>query len=132
MNNILFIIYEFPPLSRGGVYRSTGFIKYLQEFDINPIVMTLDQQDFPKVYGDVKLDDTIGEGYLHNIEKIKVSSLKVLNQDAPKIRQFTNVFFSVNGREARGWAKHLFGMDFSHGRIGWRDLAGSLVTPPAR
>ncbi|MEG0308666.1 MAG: glycosyltransferase [Clostridium sp.] len=39
--NILFIAYYFPPLGGSGVQRSLKFIKYLPEFNVNPIVVTV-------------------------------------------------------------------------------------------
>lgn len=39
--NILFIAYYFPPLGGSGVQRSLKFVKYLPDFDVNPIVVTV-------------------------------------------------------------------------------------------
>ncbi len=41
MINILFVAWEFPPLTAGGVQRPLYFVKYLREFGINPIVITV-------------------------------------------------------------------------------------------
>ena len=37
---VLFFCYNFPPLGGGGVFRSVKFVKYLPQFDWNPIVVT--------------------------------------------------------------------------------------------
>ncbi|GAB4373787.1 MAG: glycosyltransferase family 4 protein [Calditrichia bacterium] len=38
---VLFISYHFPPVGGGGVQRSTKFVKYLPEFGLLPIVLTV-------------------------------------------------------------------------------------------
>jgi hypothetical protein len=40
--NILFIAFEAPPLTGAGVFRPAGFVRYLPEFGITPIVITTD------------------------------------------------------------------------------------------
>jgi glycosyltransferase involved in cell wall biosynthesis len=42
MTKILFIAYYFPPLGSSGVQRSLKFVKYLCDFDVMPIVLTVD------------------------------------------------------------------------------------------
>ncbi|MDY0236061.1 MAG: glycosyltransferase [Gudongella sp.] len=40
MNKVLIIANEFPPMGGAGVQRTTKFVKYLREFDFEPIVVT--------------------------------------------------------------------------------------------
>ena len=40
MNKVLIIANEFPPMGGAGVQRTTKFVKYLREFDFEPIVIT--------------------------------------------------------------------------------------------
>lgn len=40
--NILFIAYHFPPIGGSGVQRSLKYVKYLPEFNCNPIVVTVE------------------------------------------------------------------------------------------
>lgn len=40
---VLFVAFEFPPTATAGVYRSAKFVKYLPEFGILPIVVTIDE-----------------------------------------------------------------------------------------
>ena len=40
MKNILIVSYHFPPLGGAGVQRTLKFVKYLPEFNYNPIVVT--------------------------------------------------------------------------------------------
>lgn len=45
--NILVISYYFPPAGGPGVQRVLKFVKYLPEFGVNPIVLTVRNGDFP-------------------------------------------------------------------------------------
>jgi len=47
MKNLLVIAYYFPPSGGPGVQRVLKHIKYLKEFDWNPIVLTVENGDFP-------------------------------------------------------------------------------------
>lgn len=41
MREVLFIAYYYPPMAGAGVQKSLKFVKYLQEFDYHPIVLTV-------------------------------------------------------------------------------------------
>ena len=45
MMNVLFLVYEFPPLNSGGSHRPFRFSKYLQQFGINPVIITPEVSD---------------------------------------------------------------------------------------
>ena len=40
MKNVLFVVYEFPPLNSGGSHRPYRFLKFLGQYGINPVVVT--------------------------------------------------------------------------------------------
>ena len=42
---VLFIAYQFPPMGGPGVQRSTQFVRFLREFDYEPIVLTIHEKD---------------------------------------------------------------------------------------
>jgi hypothetical protein len=50
MNNtkILFIAYQFPPRGGPGVQRSKRFVQHLPEFGVDPIVLTVDPEEYTK------------------------------------------------------------------------------------
>lgn len=48
---ILFIALEFPPINTTGNYRSLKFVKYLADYDYDPIVITLDEDSGKKIFG---------------------------------------------------------------------------------
>ncbi|WP_435415734.1 glycosyltransferase family 4 protein [Polaribacter aestuariivivens] len=45
---VLIITYYWPPAGGSGVQRWLKFVKYLQDFDIEPIVYTVDNENYPK------------------------------------------------------------------------------------
>lgn len=49
MKKVLIITYYWPPASSPGVQRWLKFVKYLSEFDIEPIVLTVDNASVPAV-----------------------------------------------------------------------------------
>jgi glycosyltransferase involved in cell wall biosynthesis len=49
MKKILFIAYQFPPKSGPGVHRSINLVKYLPDFGYQPIVLTVDSEEWRKL-----------------------------------------------------------------------------------
>jgi hypothetical protein len=47
LKKLLVITYYFPPSGGAGVQRVLKFVKYLREFNIEPIVLTVQDGDFP-------------------------------------------------------------------------------------
>lgn len=47
LKNLLIVSYYFPPSGGPGVQRVLKFVKYLREFDIRPVVLTVADGDFP-------------------------------------------------------------------------------------
>lgn len=62
---VLIITYYWPPAGGSGVQRWLKFVKYLQDFDIEPIVYTVDNANYPKE--DITLEQQIPK----NIKVIK-------------------------------------------------------------
>ena len=79
--NILFIAFEFPPLSRGGVFRSAFFSGALTKFNINPIVITLHPESFEAVYDDYSVDQTIGKNIRETTAIVPLRSASVKDKN---------------------------------------------------
>ncbi|MDO6802083.1 glycosyltransferase [Wenyingzhuangia sp. 1_MG-2023] len=62
---VLIITYYWPPAGGSGVQRWLKFVKYLQDFDITPVIYTVDNPDYPI------LDETLCDDIPANIEVIK-------------------------------------------------------------
>ena len=74
MKKILFITYYWPPSGGAGVQRSIKFVKYLPEFGIEPVVLTVNEKyaSYPL------LDETLSKEIPHNIEIYKTKSVEAL------------------------------------------------------
>lgn len=57
---ILIITYYWPPAGGSGVQRWLKFVKYLQDFDVEPVVYTVDSANYPKE--DKTLENEIPKG----------------------------------------------------------------------
>lgn len=75
MNKLLFITYYWPPSGGAGVQRGFKFVKYLPEFNIKPIVLTVDENNASYPVTDYSLVDEIPFG----IEIYKTKSFEPLN-----------------------------------------------------
>ena len=103
MINILFIAYEFPPLNSGGVHRSLAFVKYLKQFDINPIVITLAEKSFHNVFENYTVDEQLGKDVLQDIDVIEINSKNINSLHKNRVNNFFDIYFNIMGKEANGW-----------------------------
>ncbi len=123
---ILYIALEFPPLNNTGTYRSLKFVKYLPDYGINPIVLTLDNRANENLFGkkfDSKLIDEIKDIEIHRLSIKK--NIKYKN----KSLKFLEVFFSFHDKIAnRTWTnfKKKIHEIFSHNQI----HAAVITFPP--
>lgn len=105
MINILLVAFEFPPLNRGGVYRALRFAKYLRQFDINPIVITLDRRSYSKVYERFDVDETLLRELPSEIEMIEVPSPDIVHLLSGKLTNFFNTYFRIVEITTANWDK---------------------------
>lgn len=126
MKKLLVITYYFPPSGGAGVQRVLKFVKYLREFDIEPIVLTVQDGDFP----------TRDESLLHDIPSdIKIYRTKIFEPYA-LYRKLTgkqpDAPVDVNNipkpGEKRSFAEHVAEFVRSNffipdARIGWLPVA---------
>ncbi|WP_299228490.1 hypothetical protein [uncultured Psychroserpens sp.] len=104
MINILYIAYQFPPLNIGGSARPAKFAKYLNDFGIHPIVVTLDSNDYSKVYPNPKSDSNLLKGYEDKLDVIEIPTEDLLQRSKNKIRNFLEIYFNIyRGNEKKYW-----------------------------
>jgi Glycosyl transferase 4-like domain len=107
MINVLFLAYEFPPLSRGGVHRSLAFVKWLPQYGINPIVITLDRSSYTDVFNESMVDESLGKKIREEATIIEIKSEKLPRQS--KVEEFASIYFSIYGNEVKRWRQNYFG-----------------------
>jgi glycosyltransferase involved in cell wall biosynthesis len=101
MINILFIAFEFPPLSRGGVHRPLAFVEYLPQSGIHPVVITLHKDSYPDVYDAYGYDEMLGKEVRERSSMIPVKSGKIPPTSA--IGNFFSIYFTIHGNETKHW-----------------------------
>jgi len=106
MINILFLAFEFPPLNRGGVHRSLAFVKYLPQFGVRPIVVTLAPESYPDVFDEYSADESLGAEAKHEAILIELKSEKARNFG--RIGRFLSIYFSLHGNEVKYWKENYF------------------------
>jgi hypothetical protein len=92
---VLFLLAEFPPVNTTGAYRSFKFVNQLIDLGIQPIILTLDEND-SSTYFNAKIDHEILTGLDPRaiIYKVKTSSL-VSPKPNSKLSQYFKIFFSL-------------------------------------
>ena len=106
MINILFIAFEFPPLSRGGVHRPLAFVKYLPQSGINPVVITLHKDSYSDIFDTYGYDEALGKEVPENIELIHIESDKI--PPASALQNFISIYFTIHGNETKYWKKGFY------------------------
>lgn len=76
MEKLLVIANEFPPMGGAGVQRTTKFVKYLSEFDIEPIVIT--KRNVSSLVDETLLEDLPKNIKIHRLEPYDLINRKGL------------------------------------------------------
>lgn len=100
--NILFVAFEFPPLNGAGVQRSLKFVKYLPQYDINPIVITIREEDGPKVMKGHSLDYSLLKDLPADCI-IKRVPCPELTSPRSKFGRWTKIYFSITEEFKETW-----------------------------
>lgn len=97
MKNVLFIVYEFPPLNSGGSHRPFRFAKYLPQFGINPVIVTTEVEND-------KLDNSLLKELDSNIKVIRTPQEKPSKYDAFLSKNYINILDT----DAKRWKTYLY------------------------
>lgn len=108
MINILFIAYEFPPVNLGGTQRPLKFVKYLRDFGINPIVLSLSEESYSIFYQKKNIDEQTLQELPENTDVLRFPSEDLIKRYNSKIKRFSSIYFRITGPEAKAWRKNLF------------------------
>jgi glycosyltransferase involved in cell wall biosynthesis len=104
LTNILYIAYQFPPLNIGGTARPAKFAKHLNEFGINPVVITLHPDDYGKVYPSAKSDSGVLKNLDKPLEIINIHTEDLLQRSENKLQNFLEIYFNIyRGNEKKYW-----------------------------
>ncbi len=130
MIKVLFISYQFPPLSVGGVYRPLKFVKYFNDYQIEPFILTLPPNEYKKVYHRFQIDNN----WLNEIDRVRkqiiyVPTENLLASTKNRFKNAFNLYFNFfKGREAKFWRKSFFSI--AESLIKKHDFKAIIVTAP--
>lgn len=94
MTDILFIALEFPPQAQSGVYRSLKFVKYLPEFRINSMVLTLDLFN-STLKNKTKFNFDLLNEIPSSINIYKLTLKDITRKYSTRLRTFITVYFRI-------------------------------------
>lgn len=107
MLDVLFIAIEFPPINTTGNFRSLKFVKYLRDYGINPIVLTLDPVSGKNIF-QAPIEYSLLNEVPDNIKIYRHPILNFPNQSPNKLIRFFNQFFRTEDIICKYWANDDF------------------------
>ncbi|MEM6325917.1 MAG: glycosyltransferase [Bacteroidota bacterium] len=123
MKRLLLLTYYFPPSGGAGVQRTLKFTKYLRDFGVEPVVLTVEAGAYPS------LDPTLARDIPEGVEVIRTKALDpfgIYGALTGRSRQDAVEVGSV--AERTGWAKRLgvwarANVFLPDARVGWVPFA---------
>ena len=104
---VLFLFMEFAPVNTTGNFRGLKFIKYISQYNIQPIVVTFIEEEGAKYFNakiDTKLlSDIPGDCILYRIHCSDRSKFII-----QKLADFMTIYFSIKDSLAKRWKSDLF------------------------
>lgn len=127
MKRLLLVTYYFPPSGGAGVQRTLKWTKYLREFGVEPVVLTVEAGAYPS------LDPTLESDVPDGVEVIRTKALDpfgVYGALTGRSRREAVAVGSV--ADADGWAKRLglwvrANVFLPDARVGWVPFARSAA-----
>ena len=111
MKRVLIVTYYWPPSGGGGVQRWLKFVKYLRNFDWEPVIYTPENPEGPVE------DKTLLKDVPKNIEVIKRPIKEQMNGEVLMKTEDSRLgAFRQFSKQIRGSKKHLIGRHLTAGR----------------
>jgi hypothetical protein len=104
---VLFIAMEYPPVNTTGVFRSLKFTKYLSEYGVIPIVLTLEASDASEIFS-AKVDSALSSDVPENLNIIRIPCASRPARRMPRLRNFIRIYFSLEDDIARRWRREIW------------------------
>ena len=106
-NNILFVVMEFVPLNLGGVFRPLRFVNGLKKNNINPVVVTFeDNANLRKVQS--RFDYDLMDKLDKNIPVYRIPLDDMDKYSKTRIARFKNTYFNTTDNYFKAWKRNLF------------------------
>jgi hypothetical protein len=102
---VLFILMEFAPVNTTGNFRSLKIIKYIQEYGIEPIILTFPQNQASSFFN-AKIDEDLMEDLPKNLLIYRISSDPIVIYNN-KFLNSLKIYFSTEDELAKRWENNL-------------------------
>lgn len=99
---VLFLVLEFPPVNTTGNYRSLKFVKYLRQFGIEPIVVTLPEQEAAAYYG-APIDESLMRDIPPGTSIYRIPCAPPTQYRFKKLGEFLSIYFSIEDGFYKKW-----------------------------
>src|SRR5262245_17374556 len=106
MINVLFVAMEFGPVNTTGAFRSLAFTKYLRHHGINPVVVTLPEEQAALAFA-AKVDPHLQREMPPNLDLVRVPCEDGTPYHRTRLRQFLTIYFSVEDSLGGRWRAQL-------------------------
>jgi hypothetical protein len=104
--NLLFIAMEFAPVNTTGAFRSLAFTKYLRNHGINPVVVTLPEEQGALAF-DAKADPHLASEIPPDLDLVRVPCEDGTPYYRTRVRRFLTIYFSLEDNLGRRWRAQL-------------------------
>lgn len=102
---VLFVLLEFAPVNTTGNFRSLKFIKYLPQFGIEPVVVSLPPEQGAKLFN-AKIDNNLLKEIPASVPIYRIPC-EPIEFSSNKLIAFIDSLFSVNDKFQQAWEKNL-------------------------
>lgn len=104
---ILFLLMEFAPVNTTGNFRWLKFIKYINEFNIQPIIVTFKEEEGAE-YFKSKIDYTLLNDLPKDTIIYRIHCGENRRYTFKRIEEFISIYFSIKDSLAKRWKPFLF------------------------
>jgi hypothetical protein len=105
--SILFLLMEFAPVNTTGNFRWLKFIKYINEFNIQPIIITF-KEDEGAEYFKSKIDYSLLNDLPTDTIIYRIHCSDNKKYFFKRIQEFISIYFSIKDSLAKRWKPYLF------------------------
>ncbi|MGN6492512.1 MAG: hypothetical protein ACTHLE_10995 [Agriterribacter sp.] len=105
--NVLFLIMEFAPVNTTGNYRSLKFVKYLSNFGITPIIITLKEIEASRIFN-AQISPELNNDIPFDTVIYRISCSPFFEKRRNRVSNFLNVYFKLTDDIGRAWKRNLY------------------------
>lgn len=102
---VLFVLLEFAPVNTTGNFRSLKFIKYLPQFGIEPVVISLPPEQAARLFN-ARIDENLLKEIPDSVPVYRIPCGEI-KFPSNRVLAYLDSFFSLNDKFQDAWQKNL-------------------------